>query len=587
MKGVKPHDKTGILWLRLRTPASLIARRTELEALGVAFKVEHHRSLETRDPRKAAKVHAEKRLEIEAIWDAWEALLKDGPKRLSHKNIMALAGEQAQKFLAAHEDEPFDAPTSDATPELRDDGGAFTGVVERMAPEDREALKADLIRYLRADDAERAATRPGLLARHPALRSAVSQDVGATFETQQGPASDRALDSKGLHVDPQTRRLLNLELAGLMAAARGGLEQRKEGDWGAVPGLHALPTFDPLAASSAGGGSWRSATSEPTFETVIAEQERLSGLRLDKQYRSARTFTKYREDCTRFCEWRNSKTLTTTSVREVAKWRDEMIALSEKGGMRRKTIILRVTALSAVIGWAMAHNRRQRADDSTVPELFPEGNPLRGIDLPAKQKIESEERTLTKEMARTILLASRSEEEPSRRWSQWLLTYSGMRIGEVAQLEKRDVMDYEGFWYLMIRSDDDRTTKTNQSRRIPIHKAVIAEGFLEFVRKAPVGRLFPAKRMTWIVRKWVHKVLEPHGGFGGKPPLHSSRHLFGDMATGKMDLAARYYIEGRALPGSGKDYGRSAAMIPELSRMVDDIEPLLPMPEIVQPGGVT
>lgn len=44
-------------------------------------------------------------------------------------------------------------------------------------------------------------------------------------------------------------------------------------------------------------------------------------------------------------------------------------------------------------------------------------------------------------------------------------------------------------------------------------------------------------------------------------------------------MAARYYIEGRVLPGSGKDYGRSAAMVPELSRMTDQIDPLIPLEE--------
>ena len=44
-------------------------------------------------------------------------------------------------------------------------------------------------------------------------------------------------------------------------------------------------------------------------------------------------------------------------------------------------------------------------------------------------------------------------------------------------------------------------------------------------------------------------------------------------------MAAQYYIEGRVLPGSKKDYGKSAAMVPAMSRMVDAIEPLLLMAE--------
>src|SRR5690606_14922938 len=108
--GVRPHRKTGIYWLRLRTPPHLIARAAELVAMGVQFKVEHHRSLETRDPKKVQSAVAEKRMDIERVWKGWEVLLRSGPRHLSFKNVIALAGERAKQFLATHEDEPFMAP---------------------------------------------------------------------------------------------------------------------------------------------------------------------------------------------------------------------------------------------------------------------------------------------------------------------------------------------------------------------------------------------------------------------------------------------------------------------------------------------
>lgn len=583
MRGVRPHKKTGILWLRLRTPQHLVERRSELEAMGVEFRVEHHRSLETRDRRKAVVAYAEKRREIESIWRGWEILLDEGPGVLSWRNIVALAGERAVGFLKRYEDEPFDAPSASGdTPAPERDDETLKRSVLGLGRVERAEFLRDLRQYLSLDDGSRRSQAFVLLNKYPLLMETLGPDLAEALETAVGEETDEALRARGLTVTDETRRLINLEMAHLLGIAHHGLQQRQAGDWGEVRGLHALPAFEPHGRDNAKAheGDWRDGAEELTFGTVIEEQRRLSDLRLDKQVKSPETLRNYAEHCEKFAEWRGSRNILTVEAGEVAKYRDELIELADGGQMRRKTIINRVAAIRAVIRWAIAHNKRDHREGRQTPTIFPDGNPLVGIDLPEKQAVESEERTLTKGQARTLLKASREESEPILRWGQWLLTYSGMRIGEEVQLEKRDVLDYEGYWYLMVRVDDERTTKTRKSRRVPIHKAIIAEGFLEFVRAAPEGRLFGKPRQaTKLLREWVHSILDKDSAepLAGKPPLHGSRHLFRDIAMGHIEYGARNYIEGRIIEGSGEDYGRSAAMIPKLSKMMDEIEPLIPM----------
>jgi hypothetical protein len=148
VKGVRPHKKTGILWLRLRTPDYLIARRAELEAMGVDFRVEHHRSLETRDRKRAASAYAAKRHEIESLWADWELLLAHGPMALTHRNIVALAGERASAFFSQYEDNPYDLPQKPDIPVWPpDDGAAVTSISERLSEDERVEFKKDLERY--------------------------------------------------------------------------------------------------------------------------------------------------------------------------------------------------------------------------------------------------------------------------------------------------------------------------------------------------------------------------------------------------------------------------------------------------------
>jgi integrase len=81
-------------------------------------------------------------------------------------------------------------------------------------------------------------------------------------------------------------------------------------------------------------------------------------------------------------------------------------------------------------------------------------------------------------------------------WLPLLGLFSGARVGELAQLEVRDVRLHDGVHVLAIHEEAEGSTlKTAASvRLVPIHSALVALGFLDYVaamKKAREPKLWP------------------------------------------------------------------------------------------------
>lgn len=242
MAGPWPHPKTGILYYRKVTPPDLWEARKRLEAMNVKVTREVQRSLGTKDQRPAERRYLEVAQEQEAIWAGWRDLLRNGPQSLSHKQRLGLAGDYAKAFLARHEEEPFDAPLAPVPP-VPDVGAALAmmdAAETRLGPAEWTALTADLEAFGRAEGVEQVKLAVQLIERYP---EAFVADLAAGVEKMFGADTSAALASRGLNVEDDTRHGVNLAMAGLMTAARRGLEARQGGDYRPVPELQASPTF--------------------------------------------------------------------------------------------------------------------------------------------------------------------------------------------------------------------------------------------------------------------------------------------------------------------------------------------------------
>jgi integrase len=82
------------------------------------------------------------------------------------------------------------------------------------------------------------------------------------------------------------------------------------------------------------------------------------------------------------------------------------------------------------------------------------------------------------------------------RWAALLGLHSGARVGEVAQIYLRDIVQEQGIWCVRLTVESDgQSVKTESSKRlVPLHPDFLKLGFIEYVqtlRYAGEERLFP------------------------------------------------------------------------------------------------
>ena len=205
-----------------------------------------------------------------------------------------------------------------------------------------------------------------------------------------------------------------------------------------------------------------------------------------------------------------------------------------------------LSELSAIWRWGLTHGKLEG------------DNPFAGISPPKAKKRAKEVRPFTPDEARRVLEAARKE-TGALRWLPWVCALAAARLAEVAQSAKEDIATVSGVVCLRIHDEGDegRSVKNDASRRsVPIHPALVAEGFLDYVATLPArSPLWPdvkpdavfgrrSETAGRMVRKWL-------GGLGITDerisPSHSWRHTFLDACRAVvMPLEVRSAITGHS-----------------------------------------
>jgi integrase len=169
-----------------------------------------------------------------------------------------------------------------------------------------------------------------------------------------------------------------------------------------------------------------------------------------------------------------------------------------------------------------------------------------------------------------ILLAARAEIQPHRRWVPWIAAFSGARLEEICGANVADVYELGEVWCLDIRLDnrgkDGSLKNLGSERKVPLHPAVIEEGFLGYVGGLPKdGPLFPnlmpdrygkrggsgSKRLC----RWIRANLGMNNP--RKAPNHAWRHRFKSICR-RAGIEEEYHeaLTGHTGEGSeGREYG--------------------------------
>jgi integrase len=164
-------------------------------------------------------------------------------------------------------------------------------------------------------------------------------------------------------------------------------------------------------------------------------------------------------------------------------------------------------------------------------------NPAARVVIDVKAKAAEKIRSFSVDEAVLVLKAARENRNPIMRWVPWLCAYTGARVAEICQLRVEDVVSLDGIRCFRITPEAGPLKTSNSERAIPVHSALIDEGFLTFVSGVGKGPLFPGLPLdqfgsrggngTKVLGRWVRSL-----GIEDKriSPNHSWRHRLKTLA---------------------------------------------------------
>jgi integrase len=236
---------------------------------------------------------------------------------------------------------------------------------------------------------------------------------------------------------------------------------------------------------------------------------------------------------------------------DVIAWKDSLV----DSGLHPKTIKNHLTVLKTLYKFAK--------DNKRVSD-----NPAADVKYQAKSD-KAKRLPYTDDDASRILEAARKEKAAHLRWVPWIAAFTGARLEEICGAMVADIETVNGIPCLHIRLDhreEGASLKNENSERVvPLHPAIITEGFLGYVGSVKAnGPLFPdltpdsfGKRGgtgTKRIGRWVRKsvgITDPR-----KAPNHSWRHRFKSVCRqAGIEEEIHDYLTGHGSGRVGRDYG--------------------------------
>ncbi|CAH1546207.1 Phage_integrase domain-containing protein [Vibrio jasicida] len=205
----------------------------------------------------------------------------------------------------------------------------------------------------------------------------------------------------------------------------------------------------------------------------------------------------------------------------------ELIHKNEEIGgevISRSTVKKSISLLSTFFRWAETHNYVDR-------NYFYKLTVRKSVIEPRRYQLSNEDIASVFSMSE---YANGKFRHPYCYWLPLLLRFTGARMNELCQLRTESVIRVNGVYGIRIeaRSGGDRVKNPSSIRFVPLHKALISRGFLDYVNSCMDERLFPELPCTngyyshnaskWFARRRASLQL------GQGKDAHSFRHSFID-----------------------------------------------------------
>lgn len=575
-----PWLRGHVYWFRKGVPEDLRP---------IVKKTEEKFSLGTRDPAEAKVRFSRALAEVEERW----ARLRQGAVTLTHKELLAVAGQIYAEMVAEHSENP---DFKERRGEYLHDGLAFgkTTVVE--------------------------------ISTNKEFVQNVLQQIRARREDRNRKRIDAFLLREGYLLAPENREALQKHVELAIFKARQKINaMADDGDYGPDPEAIKFPPYhsphtqtiedddsdDPLLSEAL--TRWiREKTRDEGWVDSTAEDNELAVRRFIELV-GDRPATTYRKR-----DARDYKT-ALMSLPLVYVRHESFAGLSfpdaaSKGRalldewqrnckddkslkdrppfetVANKTVNKNIGFLSALWNWMIG------SYDVTI-------NPFDGLKLPVPTNARDERDPFSIDQLRKIFgaplfLGCKSKKYwqtpgavvPADNGIYWLpliALFTGARSGEIIQLNVGDIKCEGGIHYFRITDDgeeggEEQEVKTDSSiRQIPVHSQLLRLGFLDFVKSMgePSNRLFPdfprAKdgyySTSYAPR--FKRFLINIGAKTDKHSFHSFRHNFEDEAKNRrVPLEILNALQGHSDGGMADRYGSGLIFLQTLQEEIEKVK---------------
>ena len=325
------------------------------------------------------------------------------------------------------------------------------------------------------------------------------------LESRFGEITNWVLAHHDLEIDDQTRKALLVEVYKAAQYAGWRLKRNAEGDYSPDPKQDRFPPFEkqPHLTLTELFERWKSEV-KPATSTALAWK---------------RVFNAF----TTYLGHENIKQITDA---DVIKWKDYLVAK----GLKSKTINNACLACLRTIFNFGVNNK------------LITHNPAGKVKMAFRKNSEQAALPYNDEEVARLLWLAKQQVNPMRRWLPWLAALSGARIGELAQLWAEGIKIENGVHFMEIKpAPDGGSLKTpNSERRVPLHPALIKDGFLDFVKTKGAGPLFYRRSSGDQNKQHAYRGVTNHmaawvreQGFDDprKAPNHAFRHWWKSTAA--------------------------------------------------------
>ena len=461
------------------------------------------------------------------------SILRHGPVRLTHKELVALSRRVYDHFVDRFGDNPGD-------PERWARLKAWNDAVRSG----KQFFSPMLDSFDRQNEADQFGSMPA--AKIAAMRpdSLTDEDCREAREVRYGNLARWVLETSAIALASDQWDALLVEVERAVDDAARRLHMAANGDYRPDPAEKRFPVVTPAVTLTL----WN------LFDAWVAERGAVKSTQDGNRKALADLIAHLGHD--------DAARITS---QDLVAWKDRMLA---DGALSRRTIdSTKLSAVKSILRLA-ARNHRIPSD------------PGRGITVEWKVRPGERMKGHDDDGARRILEAALEQQRPVLKWVPWIMALTGARIGEACALRGRDVRQQDGVWVL------DFASKTAAGERsVPIHKGLIDRGFLDFAQSRGAGYLFfderhlrrgatakPGKSAANDVREWIGTLGLNVGMEHRTAPAHGFRHLFTTLARKVgMDAEKREYMLGHELGGERGTYGAMAGLAIEIAKLPDPL----------------